>query len=210
MPTSLASTCMRGARRGRLSLALILVGATACGLRARSSSPAAQTGAQPLVTGERCPSSPAIDALSPDDTSLVMLALGQQLCRDYRGGIRLFSTLLMCGTGHLQPCDPTQVASTNPVVPKAIAAAIRGAAGAPCFPMSCATKGSVVEINLTEPRIDGDSAAVTVLAIPTEDRTAATQYFERYLYVLHRVSPSTSAWRVSSRLWAGSGDYRLR
>ena len=155
---------------------------------------------------DRCSvGAPDAESLAGDDTAQIMTALGRQLCEDFQGGIRLFSTLMMCGEPHPQPCEPGQVDAARSTVPRVIDIASRAAAGRLCHPRSCDMTGAIVELSLGAPSLFADSAVVGVMAFRRADQTENTKYFTRYRYRLHRVSRYT--WAVTARFSTGGGHY---
>jgi hypothetical protein len=189
----------------------ILIGACIAGplacARARTESAPGPT--RNVTVAAECPRIrviPTEPSEPPDDTTLVMRAIGQQLCKDYRGGPLLFSVLRMCGDVHPQPCDfhPPQIPNVTKV-PRYIDVAMQAAGGAPCFPASCSVTGTLAEFELNEPRIYSDSAFVKVTIILTADRTASSTYFERHVYRANRMS--RWAWRATARYLESHGHY---
>jgi len=137
-----------------------------------------------------------------------MRAVGEQLCKDYRGGVRSFSSPVQCMTENHRACTfPYSVDPTR--LPRFADIAMRAGGGVPCIqlPDGPCPRKPFVRLEVHAPRIMGDSATVKVETFLAEDRDEKGFASNDYLYVVRRTSPF--AWMVSSRHFTRHADYEI-
>ena len=143
-----------------------------------------------------------------NDSLAVMKAVGEQVQKDYRNSTLLFSKQPVCGDVHPAPCQPPggDAGASAPVVDVVMRAAGGTPACGPPPPTCPRPDQHAITIEVSYPRLAGDSARVTVSAYTRigEGKDAFVA-FERYIYGLTRMSPYV--WRATVRYLESTGSY---